>query len=205
MQERQREYDFPPGHPARHDYDPGSPEAAEWARRNVAPLGERDFPVDHPKAADTPGNQNVVSWQAGVDPFNPHREAHTGRTPEQAEGVRALTETASKAAAESPVLQPVDGVSVAAALDRKRKELGRDILTAAEHSEVLAEFHSAPREGQDQAAIQRAIEAQHQALAYVMNRGYSRTAALEVVATEGADRLLAQRDAEAEAAKSSAT
>jgi hypothetical protein len=30
-----QEPDFPPGHPARFDYDPDSPEAQEWARKHV--------------------------------------------------------------------------------------------------------------------------------------------------------------------------
>jgi hypothetical protein len=73
-----QEQDYPPGHPKRADYNPASPEAIEWARLNVHPLGERDWPVDHPKAVDTPGNLNAVVWQAGVDPFHPDREPFSG-------------------------------------------------------------------------------------------------------------------------------
>jgi hypothetical protein len=101
------ETDFPPGHPARFDYDPKSPEAVEWARKNVHPLGERDFPVDHPKAGDTPGNGNSVEWRAGVDPAHPEREEFTGRSPEQAAAVKALNAELAKAAQESPVLEPM--------------------------------------------------------------------------------------------------
>ncbi len=136
------EEDFPKGHPARGDYDPKSAEAIEWARKNVSPLGQRDFPVDHPKAADTPGNLNAVEWRTGINPHNPHLEAFTARTPEQAASVKALSEVASKAAVESPVYQPLDAFAVSEAMNKKRKALGRDILTEAEHSEVLAELYA---------------------------------------------------------------
>jgi hypothetical protein len=82
------ESDFPPGHPGRCDYDPASSDAQEWARVNVHPLGERDFPVDHPKAVDTPGNESEMSWAPGIDPRKPHLEAFTGRTPAQAKAAR---------------------------------------------------------------------------------------------------------------------
>ena len=140
----QVEYDFPPGHPARADYDPKSKEAAEYARQFVHPLGERDFPVDHPGALDTPGNMNKVTWRAGVDPRNPHREPFTGRTPEQVAGVKALSAAASKRAKESAAPPPIDSHQVAQALDSKRAAVGHDILTAEEYSEVLAQFHSVP-------------------------------------------------------------
>ncbi len=100
------EADFPPGHPARHDYDPASPEAVEWTRRNVHPRGERDYPVDHPKAVDTPGHDCSVEWRAGVDPAKPHLEAFTGRTPEQAAAVAALNARLAAQARESPVPEP---------------------------------------------------------------------------------------------------
>ncbi|HKC69974.1 MAG TPA: hypothetical protein VKB60_00060 [Terriglobales bacterium] len=134
------ERDFPAGHPSSPDYNPQSAEAREWARLNVHPLGERDFPVDHPKAADTPGNLNRTVWRAGVDPLNPHLEEFTGRTPEQAAAVRELSVLASKAAIESPALEPVDAGVVNAALATKRKELGVDSLTEAQVREVLASF-----------------------------------------------------------------
>ncbi len=184
------EEDFPKGHPARYDYDPASPEAVEWARKNVSPLGQRDFPVDHPKAADTAGNTNALAWEAGVDPHNPHREPHTGRSPAQAAGVAAMTEIASKAAKESPVLQPLDAGEVNAALDAKRVEVGRDLLTPEEYSEVIAKIHVAPRTPETDVEIKARIEKQHLALGALITRGYTRNSALEVIAREGADRVL---------------
>ncbi len=190
--ERQVEQDFPPGHPARNDYDPHSPEAMEWVRRNVSPFGERDFPVDHPKAIDTPGNTNTLVWQAGVDPHNPHREPFTGRTPEQAAGVAQMSAVASRAAAESPVLQPLDAVEVAAALNAKRKEVNRDVLTPDEYSSVMAELQSRPRPGEDPDAVARRISAQHQALTVLLANGYPRQTALDMIALEGAEKILAR-------------
>jgi hypothetical protein len=186
----QVEYDFPPGHPARFDFDPESADAKEWARKHVSPLGERDFPVDHPKAADTPGNTNALTWEAGVDPHNPHREPHTGRTPEQAAGAAVLSAIASAAAAESPVLQPVDAAEVNAALDEKRRAVKRDLLTPEEYSEVLATIQSKPRTVESEQAIRARIEKQHLALGALMGRGYTRNAALEVIGREGADKVL---------------
>lgn len=77
------ERDFPPGHPKSADYDPNSPEAKEWQRMNVHPLGERDFPPGHPKAADTPGQS--VEWKAGEDPAHPELEPFSGKVAEKAE------------------------------------------------------------------------------------------------------------------------
>jgi hypothetical protein len=139
----QPEQDFPPGHPGRADYDPRSPEAQEWARTHIHPLGERDFPMDHPAAADTPGNLTKLVYEAGVDPKNPHREPFTGRSPEQVAGIRALSEAATKAAAESPALAPLDAMAVNEALNQRRAELGRDVLTDEEYREVIARFHGA--------------------------------------------------------------
>ena len=102
-----QEPDFPPGHPARFDYNPDSPEAIEWRRRNVHPKGERDWPVDHPKAVDTPGNTNHVPIRAGVDPDRPHHEAFTGRSPEVAEAMRKRNLAAAASSKESPALDPV--------------------------------------------------------------------------------------------------
>lgn len=186
----QPEQDFPKGHPGRADYDPHSSEAIEWARKHVAPLGERDFPVDHPKAIDTPGNTNALTWRAGEDPHNPHREPFTGRTPEQAAGVAALSAMASKAALESPVVQPIDAVEVNAALDLKRKAVGRDLLTPAEYSEVIAEIQSKPRAVESDAVIRERVERQHLALGKLISAGYTRGAALERIALEGADKIL---------------
>ena len=101
------EQDFPPGHPARFDYDPASPEAKEWARRNIFPKGERAYPVDHPKAVDTEGNDSTLEWRAGVDHVHPENEPHTGRSPEQAAAVSAMNAELAKQAKESPVLEPV--------------------------------------------------------------------------------------------------
>ncbi len=190
--ERQVEEDFPKGHPARHDYDPHSPEALEWVRRNVSPFGERDFPVDHPKAIDTAGNTNTLTWPAGVDPHNPHREPFTGRSPEQAAGVAQMSAIASRAAQESPVVQPLDAVEVAAALNAKRKEVNRDVLTPDEYSSVMAELQSRPRPGEDPDAVARRISAQHQALTELLSRGYPRQTALDMIALEGAEKILAR-------------
>ena len=137
----QPETDFPQGHPGRGDWNPRTREAQEWARQNVHPLGERDFPVDHPKAADTPGNLNAVEVHAGEDPLNPHREAFTGRTPEQVAAIRELSAAASEYAEPSPAARPVDAVEVNTALNAMREKLGRDLLTPEEYSKVLARFH----------------------------------------------------------------
>ena len=136
------EQDFPAGHPARYDWDPESPEAKEWARQNVHLLGERDFPLDHPKAVDTPGNLNHLPATAGLDPLNPHREPFTGRSPAQVAGLRKLSKAASQAAASSPVLQPIDATVVNRMLDAKRHELGHDLLTPAEYQDVLKAYHA---------------------------------------------------------------
>ena len=138
------ESDFPPGHPARADFDPHSAEAREWVRQNIHPLGERDFPVGHPAALDTPGALNRLVYEAGVDPLNPHLEPFTGRTPEQAKAVRELSLLASELARESPATQPIDATAVNAALDAKRRSVGRDELTAAEYREVLAAVQQRP-------------------------------------------------------------
>lgn len=190
--EKQVEQDFPKGHPGRHDYDPHSPEAMEWVRKNVAPLGERDFPVDHPRAADTAGNTNTLVWAAGVDPHNPHREPFTGRTPEQAAGVAQMTAIASRAAEESPVLKPLDAMEVAMALNSKRKEVGRDVLSPDEYSEVLAELQRRPRPEESPELVARRIAEQHQALTVLLAKGYQRQTALDMIALEGAAKILAR-------------
>lgn len=188
--------DFPPGHPGRGDYDPTSEEAIEWARTHVSPLGERDFPVDHPGAVDTPGHKNAIIWQAGVDPFNPHLEAHSGRTPKQAAGVRALSEYASSVAKESPASMPLDAIAVNAALDAKRKQLKKDILTEAEYSDVVAAFQTGKTTAEASAELRASIEHQWEAIDHLRGRGYTQNAALEILGREGADKILAQRDAE---------
>jgi hypothetical protein len=137
---RQVERDFPLGHPKAADTVIGSPEHLAWLREYDTSRGERDFPVDHPKAADTPGNLNHVQWEPGVDPFNPHLQAFTGRTPEKAEAVATFDKEASARAKESPALEPVDARRANAALAAKRRELGVETLTQAQMSEVLAEL-----------------------------------------------------------------
>jgi hypothetical protein len=186
----QIERDFPPGHPAASDYNPASPEAVEWARVNVSPFGTRDFPVDHPKAIDTPGNTNHIRWESGVDPHNPHREPHTGRTPEQAAGVAAMTAVATARAKESPVSLPLDAVEVGAALNAKRAEVGRDILTPEEYAEVIAKIQSSPRTAETEQQVRARIEQQHVALGILLGRGYTRDSAMEVIAREGADKVI---------------
>lgn len=186
------ERDFPPGHPAASDYDPNSQAAEEWMRQNVHPFGERDFPTDHPKAADTAGNTNTLVWSAGVDPHNPHREPFTGRTPEQAAAVAAMSQLASLAAKESPVLKPLDALEVAEALNAKRKEVGRDVLSPDEYSSVLADLQRKPRPEEDPEIVKRRISAQHQALSILMSKGYGRQTALDMIALEGAEKILAR-------------
>lgn len=190
MTNQQLERDFPPGHPAASDYDPQSPEAIEWARRNVHPLGDRDFPVDHPKALDTAGNTNHLSWRAGTDPHNPQREEFTGRTPEQAAGVARMSAIASAAAVESPVTVPLDAAEVNTALDAKRVELKRDILTAEEYAAVVREVQSRPREAESAEDVRVRIDKQHRALQALLTRGYNRNTAMEIIAREGADSVL---------------
>lgn len=186
------ERDFPPGHPAASDFDPKSPDALEWIRQNVHPFGERDFPVDHPKAADTAGNTNNLVWSAGVDPHNPHREPFTGRTPEQAAAVALMSQIASSAAVESPVVQPLDALEVAEAMNAKRKEVGRDVLTPDEYSSVLADLQRKVRPAEDPAVVARRISAQHQALSILLSKGYPRQSALDMIALEGAEKILAR-------------
>jgi hypothetical protein len=98
------ERDFPKGHPKAADYDPTSPDAIEWARIHVHPLGERDFPVDHVKAVDTKGNTNHIPVRAGIDPMHPEREEHTGASPEIAAARHAQEAKLSGQAKETPTL-----------------------------------------------------------------------------------------------------
>lgn len=102
-----QEPDFPPGHPARFDYEPQSPEAVAWAKYNMSPLGERDFPVGHPKAVDTEGNTNHVPTRAGANPEKPELEPFSGRTPAQAAGAKAMYQAMATLAKPSPVLEPI--------------------------------------------------------------------------------------------------
>jgi hypothetical protein len=186
----QVEFAFPAGHPGRHDWDPESPEAIEWARKNIHPLGERDFPVDHPKAADTPGNLNHLPVTAGVDPLNPQREPHTGRTPSQVAGLRKLSDVASTAAKESPVLQPIDAAVVNRMLDTKRTELGRDRLTEDEYRDTLRDYHAQRSAGVAAAEHELKLSVREQAISYVMSRGYDVDVATIIVNKEGAEKIL---------------
>jgi len=172
----------------------------EWVRQNVHPLGDRDFPVDHPKAADTPGNTNVLEWSAGVDPRNAHLEPFTGRTPEQAAGVAQMSAIASLAAAESPVLQPLNAMEVAEAMNVKRNAVGHDVLTADEYSEVMAELHRRPRPDVNPEQIREQIAAQHQALTLLLTRAYPRETALNMISLEGAESIIKRFSAEAKGA-----
>lgn len=181
---------FPKGHPGRNDYDPDSPEAKEWARKNVHPLGERDFPVDHPAAADTPGNLNHLTWAPGVDPINPHREAHTGRTPAQVEGLRKLSEAASRQAQESPVTYPVDAAVLNSMLDQRRKELGRDLLTNDEYQAVVRDYHVHRSADVDKAKEELKLTTRDQAISYIMSRGYSLEVASIIADREGPEKVL---------------
>src|SRR5216684_1213721 len=187
---QQTEQAFPKGHPGRHDWDPESPEAIEWARQNVHPLGERDFPVDHAKAADTPGNLNHLPVTAGVDPLNPQREPFTGRSPAQVAGIRKLSEIASQAAKESPVLQPIDAAVVNRLLDQKRTALGRDLLTPDEYQSVLRDYHATRAEGVAAATEDLKLTTEQQAISYVMSRGYEVDVATIIVKREGAEKIL---------------
>lgn len=102
-----QEPDFPPGHPARFDYNPESPEAREYMRKHFFPKGERDYPVDNLKACDTPGNDCSLQWHAGVDPLRPELEAFSGRTPAQAKAAADMVQALSAQAKDSPALEPV--------------------------------------------------------------------------------------------------
>ena len=102
-----QEQDFEPGHPKRCDYDPMSAEALAWARNNYAPLGERDFPLGHPKAMDTEGNQNRVPVLAGEDPLHPELQPFSGRTPGQVKAIEALNTVLAKQAKETPARKPI--------------------------------------------------------------------------------------------------
>jgi hypothetical protein len=190
MATKQLERDFPPGHPGAADFDAESPEAKEWARSNAHPLGERAFPIDHPKALDTPGNLNHLPVTAGVDPLNPQREAFTGRSPAQAAGVRALSAIASRAALESPVTHPIDAGVVNRMLDLKRQELNRDLLTPDEYQGVLRDYHATRAEGVSHAEAELKLTTDQQAVSYVMSRGYTVDVATIIVHREGADKIL---------------
>jgi hypothetical protein len=134
----QIERDFPIGHPAAIDTVIGSEEHLAWIERHKFSENARDFPPGHPKAADTAGNLNTIVIEPGVDPHNPHLEAHTGRTPAQAAAVREWNKDEAAGAHESPVMPIIDAAVLNDALAAKRAELQVDALTMAETQEVMA-------------------------------------------------------------------
>lgn len=136
----QVERDFPIGHPKAIDTVIGSHEHLAWLEQHKFLENARDFPPGHPKAIDTAGNLNHLVWPGGVDPLNPHREAHTGRTPEQAAAVREWDEEEAAGAHESPVVPVIDAAVANAALAAERARLGVDSLTMEQHSAVLAKL-----------------------------------------------------------------
>jgi hypothetical protein len=158
------ERDFPIGHPAAIDTRIGSPEHLAWIQRHKFEENARDFPPGHPKAVDTPGNLNSLVNQAGVDPHNPHLEAHTGRTPAQAAAVAEWNREEAAGAHESPVMPIIDAAVLNEALAAERERLGVDSLTMEETQEVMARLHDlalkpplAPR-GQKPARIRLTLE-----------------------------------------------
>lgn len=133
----QPERDFPIGHPKAADTVLGSPEHLAWTRMHAFYENKRDFPPGHPKAIDTPGNTNTVSWEPGIDPYNPHKEAHTGLLPEQAAAVAEWNREEAAGAHESPVRPIADANVVNEALAAERKRLGVETLDAEQYSAVL--------------------------------------------------------------------
>jgi|SRR6267154_1396888 len=136
------ERDFPIGHPAAIDTRIGSPEHLAWIQKHKFEENARDFPPGHPKAVDTPGNLNTLVHQAGVDPHNPHLEAHTGRTPAQAAAVAQWNRDEAAGAHESPVMPVIDGAVLNEALAAERERLGVDALTMEETQAVMATLQS---------------------------------------------------------------
>ena len=139
----QVERDFPIGHPAAVDTIIGSREHKLWLEQHKWLENQRDFPPGHPKAADTPGNLNHIPVVAGVDPLNPHLEAHTGLTPEKAAAVREWNKAQAALAKESAALEPIDANVANEALAAERKRLDVDALTAEQTQEVLARLQNA--------------------------------------------------------------
>lgn len=128
-----QERDFPKGHPKASDYVPGSPDALEWARMNIHPKGERDFPVDSIKASDTKGNLNSLSIRPGIDPLHPELEEFTGATPEVAAARHAAYLAQLPKVAETPTTADgfVDTAKVA-------EKTALDFLMAQGHDEATA-------------------------------------------------------------------
>jgi hypothetical protein len=140
----QIERDFPVGHPKAADTVLGSPEHRAWIIQHSFHENKRDFPLGHPAAIDTPGNMNHVVWEAGVDPRNPHLEAHTGLQPEAAAAVAAWNAEEAKGAHESPVVKPLDANVVLEALAAERERLNVEVLDSAQYNAVLEQLHAAP-------------------------------------------------------------
>ena len=128
------ERDFPKGHPKACDYVPDSPEAIEWARKNIHPLGERAYPVGSIKSSDTPDNECSIVWEMGVDPHNPHLEAFTGATPEVAAARKVYERQLSAVAKETP-MHPEGFVDTAAIAH----QTALDFLMAQGHDEAAAQ------------------------------------------------------------------
>jgi hypothetical protein len=139
-----QERDFPKGHPKAADYVPGSPDALEWTRKNIHPKGERDFPVDSVKAADSKDTDTELIWRPGVDPTQPDLEEFTGATPEVAAARHAAYLAQLPKVAETPMTPEgfVDTGAVAA-------KTALDFLLAQGHDEQTARVILS-REGIDQ-------------------------------------------------------
>ena len=95
--------------------------------------GERDFPVDHPKAVDTKGNTNHLPIRPGIDPLHPELEEFTGASPEVAEARRAAYLAQLPKVAETPMLP--DGFVDVGAVAQKT---ALDFLAAQGHDEETA-------------------------------------------------------------------
>jgi hypothetical protein len=83
-------------------------------------------------------------------------------------------------------------MEVANALNAKRRELKRDVLTPDEYASVMAGLQTKPRPGEDPEVVARRIAAQHQALSVLLAKSYPRQTALDMIALEGAEKILAR-------------
>lgn len=101
-----------------------------------------------------------------------------------------MSKLASLKAEESPIAQPLDATVVNAALDAKRHDVGRDLLTPAEYAEVVGKIQSENRSPVDMEAARAKVELQHKALTYLLSRGYITNTAMEIIAREGAEKIL---------------
>lgn len=137
------ERDFPLGHPKAVDTVIGSPEHKAWLEQQKFLENIRDFPPGHPKAIDTPGNLNHLEWAGGVDPLNPHLEAHTGLTPARAAAAREFNRRMAAGALDSPALQPIDANVANEALAAERQRLNVDYLSEEQTRAVLAKLQKA--------------------------------------------------------------